>query len=257
MAIGEEGGFQVSTQSVGEEGGNSFPDFQLSTQAIGEEGGNAFPKQQVSTMAVGEEGGNGLTPDRSTRVWEEGGGGYTTMAIGEDGQVSTMAVGEEGGSANMVQQQQNTVTSMAIGEEGGGFRRIEKDDRFQVTTLAIGEEGGDDFFTPITAPTIRPTWRITVDPTRQQMPAPTKRPTKVDLQYMGYLEYNVECMLLQADNASKETCLAAGCTPSCISYKAKKPVKCKRLSMDMCLSVKGCRLKGKKNKTCKGRGSWE
>merc|ERR1719219_2172018 len=124
-------------------------------------------------MAIGEEGGNGFT-------------------------MSTMAVGEEGGSGNMVQLQQNTFTSMAIGEEGGGFRRLE-DDRF-MTTMAIGEEGGDDFFNPVTVPTMRPTYRITVDPTRRyyptvdptQMPAPTKRPTKVDNQYMGYLEYNVE-----------------------------------------------------------------
>jgi hypothetical protein len=46
MAVGEEGGGEVTTMAVGEEGGG-----EVTTMAVGEEGGG-----EVTTMAVGEEG---------------------------------------------------------------------------------------------------------------------------------------------------------------------------------------------------------
>ena len=46
MAIGEEGGGEVTTMAVGEEGGG-----EVTTMAVGEEGGG-----EVTTMAIGEEG---------------------------------------------------------------------------------------------------------------------------------------------------------------------------------------------------------
>jgi hypothetical protein len=46
MAVGEEGGGEVTTMALGEEGGG-----EVTTMALGEEGGG-----DVTTMALGEEG---------------------------------------------------------------------------------------------------------------------------------------------------------------------------------------------------------
>jgi len=54
MAVGEEGGGEVTTMAVGEEGGG-----EVTTMAVGEEGGG-----EVTTMALGEEGCNGAGLDR-------------------------------------------------------------------------------------------------------------------------------------------------------------------------------------------------
>ena len=54
MAVGEEGGGELTTMAVGEEGGG-----EVTTMAVGEEGGG-----EVTTMALGEEGCNGAGLDR-------------------------------------------------------------------------------------------------------------------------------------------------------------------------------------------------
>lgn len=81
---------------------------------------------RATTLALGEEGGGGVT---TQALGEEGaGGGATTEALGEEGgpRPSTRALGEEGGRPQ--------ITTKALGEEGGGG---------QLTTQALGEEGGN------------------------------------------------------------------------------------------------------------------
>ena len=71
----------------------------------------------VTTQALGEEGGN--RPSYTTKAMGEEGGRYTTYATGEEGGVTTYALGEEGGPYyRPAPPPPTTVTTYAIGEEG-------------------------------------------------------------------------------------------------------------------------------------------
>ncbi|MDJ0616839.1 MAG: hypothetical protein QNJ63_08850 [Calothrix sp. MO_192.B10] len=60
------GGTDVTTQAVGEEGGDTNPI--ATTQAVGEEGGDTNP---ITTAAVGEEGGAGtILPKNFPFPWK-------------------------------------------------------------------------------------------------------------------------------------------------------------------------------------------
>ena len=74
-------------------GGRSLHPDTFTTQAVGEESGGGNNGGTVTSQALGEESGGGNNG---------GGGGMTTLALGEEGGsggggVSTKAMGEEGG----------------------------------------------------------------------------------------------------------------------------------------------------------------
>src|SRR5215213_351786 len=113
MATGEEGSGGPTTMATGEEDITA-----PTTMATGEEGPGP------TTMATGEE----ETRLATTFALGEEGPGPTTLAFGEEGGFTTLALGEEGQTTAPIGEE--GVTTFAIGEETGGGIQFQRTNPF-------------------------------------------------------------------------------------------------------------------------------